>query len=277
MALRRALRRSLLVCQVIVTAALAQQPLDPVIETAREHAANFARSLPDYIVKRTTTRSQGTGDRVRDANGVRHYPSVKVTNWRTLDKVSATVAVENGKEVYSNISVNGKQAKALPTAGLTSNGEFATLMLEILSPRRGTVFGDRRADTASNRSAYRYEFVVDQAHSDWYIGVDLPAGRSIHVVPPFDGAIWLDKETGQVLRIEKSARGIGGGFPLDLAEAATDYDFVKIADNTFLLPVHTETVTCPRVGDICYRNETLFQDYSKFAASTNISFDSDTR
>ena len=44
-----------LILLVVSFAARAQVP-DPVIESARKAAAAYATSLPDYIVKRSTTR-----------------------------------------------------------------------------------------------------------------------------------------------------------------------------------------------------------------------------
>ena len=46
-------------CNFLFLAAVrltAQQPPDPVIEAARVAAAAYQQSLPDYIVRRTTTR-----------------------------------------------------------------------------------------------------------------------------------------------------------------------------------------------------------------------------
>lgn len=59
----------------------------------------------------------------------------------------------------------------------------------------------------------------------------------------YAGRIWIDKETGQPVRIEMTAHGLPHGFPVSTVESQTDYDFVKIGDGTFLLPVHSETTS----------------------------------
>ncbi len=109
------------------------QQSNPVIEGARVAAATFAQSLPDYIVKRTTTRYLGTRNRATD-------PAEYVHSWRTLDTVSGDVAAVHGKEVYSNITVNGKPREKLPAGGAWSTGEFSNNLLAVLAPEKAARF-----------------------------------------------------------------------------------------------------------------------------------------
>jgi hypothetical protein len=88
----------------------AAPPPDPLIEAARTAAASYQQSLPDYIVKRTTTRFKGTRIDLK-------APASAVAIWHTVDTVSADVAAQHGKEVYSNIVLNGKPAKEVPSRG----------------------------------------------------------------------------------------------------------------------------------------------------------------
>jgi hypothetical protein len=63
-------------------------------------------------------------------------------------------------------------------------------------------------------------------------------------------------------------------FPLDTVESAVDYDYVLIADKKFLLPVHSEALSCERGTAICSRNVIDFRNYRKFGADTEITFGS---
>ena len=65
-------------------------------------------------------------------------------------------------------------------------------------------------------------------------------------------------------------------FELDTVECAVDYDFVTIGDNRFLLPVHSEILSCERRNGYCSRNVIDFRDYRKFTADSSIKFDQDT-
>jgi hypothetical protein len=108
---------------------------------------------------------------------------------------------------------------------------------------------------------------VEQRNSHW----------DIHAVsesysPGYTGTIWIDKATSRVLRIEIAAEKIPRGFPLDTVESAIDYDFVLIGDSKYLLPVHSEALSCRRGTSECTRNVIDFRNYKKFGAETNITF-----
>jgi len=189
--------------------------------------------------------------------------------------VSGDVAAAHGAETYTNIKVNGKPVKQLPSAGTWSDGEFSTMLAGILSPKSAARFTDGHADAVGNRTTYRYDFAVAQMHSGWRLeAAHVPGASSVlRYSAAYDGSIWIDTETGQVVRFTVSARDLPPGFPLDTVETSVDYDVVQIGDGTYLLPIHSETVTCERGGNECYRNATVFEEYRKFGADTIITFD----
>ena len=251
-----------------ILAIAASSPPDPVIEAARAAAASYQQSLPDYIVKRTTTRYKGARMDLK-------APASDVAIWHTVDTVSGDVAAQHGKEVYSNIILNGKPAKELPGRGAWSAGEFSTALMAILPPERGAVFTHQHAEQLRKRPSLRYDFAIDQSHSAWHLAADnlpgIPGPQNYATA--YGGAIWIDKQTGQILRIEMSARGLPSWFALNSIDSYTDFDFVQIGDRQYLLPSRSESLTCERNGLACLKNETVFEQYDKFASNTSISFD----
>ena len=229
---------------------------DPIIDQAREEAFAFTDSLPNYVVKQFTTRYQSdSASRGR-------------TSWQALDIVTADVVAENGKETYKNLMVNGKPTKDVDKSGSWSEGEFASTLQAILSPASDALFKNRRATTIVNRSAWRYDYTIEQPRSSWRVY----AGGSSYR-PAYGGAIWIDKETSRVLRIEMSARNIPREFPLDQVESTVDYDFVLIGNQKYLLPTHSEALSCTRGTTECSRNVIDFRNYRKYGADTNITFE----
>jgi hypothetical protein len=230
---------------------------DPVIDKAREAAYSFSETLPNYVVKQFTTRYQ-----TEAAHGGQ-------TSWRAVDTVSADVVSEDGKESYRNILVNGKPPKeAVEKTGSWSTGEYSSVLLDVFSPGTQADFHNKRSTTIVNRAAWRYDFSVDQPNSHWHV---YAAAESYN--PEYIGGIWIDKENSRVLRIELAARNMPRAFPLDTVESSVDYDFVPIGDGKFLLPVHSEALSCERGTSICDRNTIDFRNYKKFSADTNITFD----
>ncbi len=230
---------------------------DPIIEQTRETAFAFTDTLPNYVVKQFTTRYQSD---TATRGG---------TSWQPLDIVTADVVAENGKESYKNLTVNGKPAKDAEASGSWSEGEFASTLQAILSPASDALFTNKRSSQISNRPAWRYDYSIEQPRSNWRV----VAGGSTYR-PAYGGAIWIDKETSRVLRIEMQARNLPRDFAMDAVESTLDYDFVSIGAKKYVLPVHSESLTCVRGTATCSRNVIEFRNYKKFGADSSISFDS---
>lgn len=233
-----------------------EKPPDPRIEKAREQAATFTESLPNYVCQEQMARFAS---------------QTHVVNWQPIDIVSAEVIYENGKEHYRKLAINGKliKKKMEDLAGSWSTGEFGTMLMDILSPATAADFRFRRRARVTNRDAYVFDLDVDHEHSHWHV-----EGPSQYILPAYRGSIWIDKETGRVLRIEMQAYQIPEEFPFDKVESATDYEFVRIGgDREFLLPVHAETLTCQRGTNICSRNVIDFRNYHKYSGEAEIKFE----
>ena len=165
--------------------------------------------------------------------------------------------------------MNGKPPRDdIEKTGSWSRGEFSSLLQDILLPYTNADFHGKRASTIVNRAAFRYDFSVEQQNSHWHVQSE---GQSY--LPAYSGAIWIDKENYRVLRIELSAQNMPRGFPLDQVESAVDYDYVLIGEGKYLLPTHSEALSCARAGNDCTRNVIEFSNYKKFTADTNITFD----
>jgi len=231
---------------------------DPVIEQAREAVFSFSETLPNYVVKQYTTR-YATNTAARGG-----------ASWQALDNVTADVIMENGQERYKNILVNGRPPREAPEkSGSWSSGEFSSLMQDVFSTPTNAEFHGKRSTTIANRGAWRYDFSVEQPNSHWHVET---GGQSY--LPAYSGTVWIDKETSRVLRIEMQADAIPRTFPLDQVESAVDYDFVMIGDAKFLLPVHSEALSCERGSRQCSRNVIDFRNYRKFSSESSITFDS---
>jgi hypothetical protein len=86
--------------------------------------------------------------------------------------------------------------------------------------------------------------------------------------------VWIATTNGRVLRIEMQARSIPSEFPLDTVETVADYEYVRIGGiQQFLLPVHSETLSCQRGTNYCSRNVIDFRNYKKYSGEATITFD----
>jgi hypothetical protein len=229
---------------------------DPVIDRARDEAFSFSETLPNYVVKQLTNRyATNSGGRGR-------------SSWQALDIVTTDLIYEDGKERYTNIMVNGKPTKYIEQTGSWSEGEFASMLQAILSPATNADFRNQKSVTILNRTAFRYDYTVEQNRSTWTLHAD---GQTVR--PSYTGSIWVDKATYRVLRIEIAARNLPREFPLDTAESSIDYDFVMIGEQKVLLPSQADSLSCSRGTPDCTKNHTEFHNYKKYGADTNITFE----
>jgi hypothetical protein len=228
---------------------------DPLIRNAANAALDFTETLPNYVCQERMARYQS---------------DTQPASFQALDLVSTEVVYENGKEDYRNITVDGKAVKKSmeETGGAWSTGEFGTVLIDLFSPATAADFHFRRDSRAGSVLAKMYEFDVARENSHWSIH----AGSQMYV-PAYSGAVWIDPKTSRVLRIEMSAKGMPGEFPLDHVESATDYEYIRLGDaQQYLLPVHAETLSCQRGSNLCAKNVIDFRNYHKYTGESNIKF-----
>ena len=232
------------------------KPVDPIIEKAREAAANYLSSLPNYFCQQMTARYQSD------------HPK---TGWDPIDVVTADVAYEDGHESYKNIKIGSKPVnKSMEDIGGTrSTGEFSSVLEDLLSPYTDASFRKSGTDTLHARATWVYKYEIPRDRSHWRI-----EAPSELYYPAHTGTIWIDKETSRVLRIEQGTINMPKLFPFDTVETVTEYEFIPLAaGQKYLLPVSAEVLSCVRGTSMCSRNKLEFRNYRKFGAESSITFD----
>lgn len=238
------------------TGPLPERSDDAAISRAREAAANFLDTLPNFAAKQNTTRYVQESARAQ---------------WRALDVVTADLVYRNGAEDYSNIKVNNKATnKPLEEIdGLHSTGEFGSILANLFDPESGTDFARPSQVELRGRKAWKYRFEAPRERSDFRITTPSQLYYS-----GYGGAVWVDFDTSRVLRLEMQARTLPKAFPFDTVEMNIDYDFIRLdGAKQFLLPTESEALNCIRGTSVCMRNSTSFRNYVKFEAESSIIFD----
>jgi hypothetical protein len=228
---------------------------DAIILEARSAAESFTADLPNFLVKQVTTR----------------YASNSIPpGWRQLDVVTADLVCVDGKEDYRNILVNGQPTnRPIERTGSWSTGEWIVTLQDILSPATDAGFTKRRMERVGGRPAFVFDFAVSEENSHWILVSQI--GRQYHVA--YKGAIWIDKDTLRVLRIEQRTTTLPRGCPYENALSTVEYGFVNIQGKNALLPVSSENEACMSGAGTCVRNVISFQNYRKFTAESDIKFD----
>ncbi|HTS65137.1 MAG TPA: hypothetical protein VMH28_24105 [Candidatus Acidoferrales bacterium] len=227
---------------------------EALIKDAREASSTFTAGLPSYLAQQVTTRYFATG-----------WP---IAHWQQIDEITAELAYVGGKEDYRDFKIDGNPIEQPERSGSWSTGEFGTTLEDVLSFGTDAAFKRRGEDTVAGRRAVVFDYTVTQEHSHWTMVA--PDERTYK--PAYDGAIWVDKETRRVLRIEQRTTSFPRDFPVRRAEAILQYGFVKIDGKTYLLPASGENVGCMSGSGACTRNVIAFRNYRKFTTDSTITF-----
>ena len=160
---------------------------DPLIRKATEAALEFTESLPNYVCQEMMSRAES---------------SSQPANWSPMDVVSVEVVYENGRENYRNLAVNGKATskKMEELGGAWSTGEFGTVLIDLFSPATAAEFQSRGESRIAGLTAKLYDFSVERGNSHWTLHFG-----SQSYEPAYGGRVWIDPQTGRVLRIEMQA------------------------------------------------------------------------
>jgi hypothetical protein len=226
-----------------------------ILAAITEKALDYTKSLPNFICAQVTTRSF-------DPSGTEA--------WHTADKVQEQLSYVDGKEDYKVTLVNNlpvANMKHEQLGGITSSGEFGSMLHAIFAPETQAQFDWERWATLRGKRMYVYSFRVAASTSDYRIEHQ-PSGRSI--VAGYHGLIYADAESKQVMRIRMDCDGLDG-FPINQVSVTMDYASTKISEQTFVLPMAAEVRS--REGRTLGKNVMQFSLYRKFSSDAVITFD----
>ncbi len=238
-----------------------------VIARAREAALAALEEMPDFVVKQQIQR---------------YVAYAGTNNFQNTDKLVVAVSYRaDGREEYKLLSRNGiiqqnPQAKGSyeEVGGTSSTGEFVTVLSTIFKPENETEF--EVADTAlfRNRKTIVYNFDVARDKAKQVVAA---AGYLVEsTITGMKGRIWIDRENFRVLKIESEATEIPETFPIRVAKRSVEYDWVKINDETYLLPSLSDVRLTMRADRQVYESRNLirFKGYQKYGSEVRI-LDSD--
>jgi hypothetical protein len=232
-----------------------------IIEAARRNSLDYTNNLPDFICLQVTRRYFNP------------YGNPDTDSWVTADVVQTRLSYFNKREEYKLVSVNNQVTNQSyqSLGGASSSGEFGSMLREIFETRSMTVFDwDHWASLRKGnglRVTYVFSFRVPLSTSQYRIDYD----HRMDIVVGYSGLIYVDKETRRVLRIKMHADDIPSTFPVQMATTQLDYDFSKIGDRDFLLPLVADVRM--RHDKLVVKNVVEFRLYRKFSADTEIKFD----
>jgi hypothetical protein len=226
---------------------------DQILADARTAAATFSEGLPSYLAQEVMGRYFSVGGPGR---------------WQIIDVVTAELSYVAGREQYRDYRIDGQPVNTPENTAGWSTGEFGSTLEDVLSPATHAAFHRRGEEKIGARTAVVFDLSVDQANSHWV----LVAPDQHRSSPAYTGAIWVDKETRRVLRIEQKAADMPRDFPFRNAESVLTYAYARIEQLPYLLPATAENIGCMSGSGTCTKNTIEFRSYRKFTAESKVNF-----
>ena len=227
-----------------------------IIDDTREYAKNYTKNLPNFICVQVTRRFVD--------------PTGSGNAWRLADTITTKLSYNEQHEDYQIILVNNSPVtnkRMEDLGGTTSAGEFGSMMREIFAPESHAQFGWDHWGTLRGRLCYVFAYDIAQAYSQFHVTAD----KTLDIVPAYRGLVYIDKDTRMVTKITQIPYNMPETFPIHDVKLSLDYDFVKIGDVEFLLPL--KSVNTSSRTRFQTKNEIEFRLYRKFGTETTIKFD----
>ncbi len=233
-----------------------------LLDEVRAYALNYTHRLPDFVCLEQTRRyADPTGEQA----------------WRLEDSLTAQLSYFDQKEEHKLVSQNGRAARDTSyksAGGLLSVGDFGTTMRDIFDPASHTSFSWERWATVRGRRTYIFSYRVPLP---LYI-IDYQARQTDHLQRTkvaYSGSVFVDRQLHTIVRITHEALNIAPSFPIRGASETLDYDFIKIGEREFFLPLAATLQLQVQTfgGKVWRKNEKEFRLYRKYSADAVIKFD----
>jgi hypothetical protein len=182
--------------------------------------------------------------------------------------VSAEVRLEEGKETYSDLRINGKAMSGQISDYVPQHsvGEFTALLIALFSAEAGAKFNFVKETNLHGTPALLFNFVVRRSSNRalWYLRFD---DRVVY--PGYHGQVWIDRDHSQLMRIEMHATELDG-VPIVSHTVTLDYADVQLGDgSSFVLPVRLSFENCT-TPQKCIFNEAVFKGCRKFSSKSRV-------
>jgi hypothetical protein len=229
-----------------------------IIEETREYVKNYTKNLPNFICVQVTRRDV-------DPTGVG-------TAWHRMDTITTKLSYNEGREDYQVVLVNNTTPPPGTTmdklGGTNSAGEFGSMMRDIFDRESNARFDWDHWGKLRGRSSYVFAYDIEQQYSRFHLNA---VAEKQDIVTAYRGLIYIDQDTKMVTKFTETPYNIPEAFPMHNVELQLDYDFTKIGDSEYLLPL--KSVNSSKSTRSLSKNEIEFRLYRKFGTESTIKFE----
>ena len=223
------------------------------LEQARRINLEYAANMPNFVADEIAKRYRSTH---------------QSPQWRAYDTVEDEIAFRARRVVRQQIRRSGKPWEqpfdALP--GFKWYEGFETEITPLFDPRCPTTIEYEGRSKAAGRQLleYRFSSPVDGCFPFLYFTYQ-------RYNPARTGRVFVEDPGGSVIQVDDQANGFPADFEFAGREEHMFWDYVRIGDNSHLLPVRATFLVSYSSGTR-YRVEVEYKNHRHFEASTKVTF-----
>jgi hypothetical protein len=240
---------------IAAAAALLAQPNPPdeatqkkIIADTTAKALSYSKELPDFVCRQVTRRNE-------DPKGL--------NQWKTLETINEQLTFVNHKEEYRTLAINGKKVGSENRpGGLLRSTDFADYLSWIFDPKAKAELSWSQWDSLRGHRVHVIGFRVKPENSQFV----LSKGKGQQTTAGILGVVDVDSESGAIIKAGIIATDIPASFPIQGVAIEVNYEFAKIGDHYFVVPLKADLHS--KEGKMLIWKEIEFHDYRKPGAET---------
>ena len=201
---------------------------DEILRQIRSRAAAHLSQLPNYTCHEVVDRM------------LRHG-----STWNHVDTVEFEVAYVGRKELFARPGEErfGERGIGEMAPGTISDGVLGS-QIDMLFASDATEFRFVGTTKKDGHKVYRYDLHVPQEKSGFLIKHD-----SAQAIVEFEGSVWADAETLELVRVDVKANRIPAHVGVRSVEKSMHYQVMRIADADFRLPRNAQLAATDSQGN----------------------------
>jgi hypothetical protein len=236
---------------LVLGTAMPAGPPQPELEHARQVNLNRAANMPNFVADETAKR----------------YKSLTKANppeWKAVDTIQSEITFKGGDPTRDHIRINGKPWNKPRFPYLNWTPEFGTEIKPVFNPECPTEIKFEGPQELRGKQLLAYDF--SSPSYGCFGGV---SSQNKGYVPARIGRI-LVEAGGSMIQYEEEAIEFPKGFPVDSFKETTSWDYGKIGDSSYLLPVGYEFFF-GFTGEL-WHVSVEYKNHRRFEAATNVTF-----